>query len=102
MLKRFIMLIVTLVGCVVPAAALFAADALPVTSEIREFEVFVDDTKAGKSTVTISEFEDGRVVTTASADIRVAILLFNYVYQFNGTEEWLENRPRALQSRTVD
>jgi hypothetical protein len=102
MFKRLVILVFALVGCVAPATNQFAAEALPVASEIREFEVFVDDAKAGKSTVTISEYEDGRVVTTASADIRVTILLFNYVYQFNGTEEWLENRPRALQSRTVD
>ena len=91
-----------LAGLFFKAVEVAAAEVLPVASEIREFEVFVDDARAGKSTVTISEFEDGRVVAAASADIRVTILLFNYVYQFNGSEEWLDNRPRGLESRTVD
>lgn len=82
--------------------AAMADEPHPIASETREFEILVDDAKAGATTSTITEFDDGRSVVSTTAEVKVKILVYNYVYQFSGAEEWLGNQFRGLDSRTVD
>lgn len=91
----------------IAVASLFAAQAMsaeprPIASEIRDFEILVDNAKAGTSKVTITDYDDGRSLAATSADVKLTILLYTYVYQFNGSEEWLDDQLRRLDSRAID
>ena len=93
-----VLAIVALLVCA-PASG---ADLVVTAEETREFEVFVDGVSSGTSTVSIREYEGGRVVASTTANIKVPTLAFTYVYQYSGSEEWIEGRFANVRSRTKD
>lgn len=94
--------VLSIVGLFLMTLPATAAEPSPIASETREFEILIDQARAGKSSITICDYEDGRCVAATSADVRVTVLLYTYVYQFNGSEEWHDGRLRGLNSKTVD
>jgi hypothetical protein len=70
--------------------------------ETRVYDIWVDRSVAGKSTVTIEHFTDGRERATTDAKLSVAWVVFKYVYEFHGEEYWIRGQPLQLSSRAVD
>jgi hypothetical protein len=93
-----ILTIVAWLGCV----SADAAELIPTAEETREFEIFVDGTSSGTSTISIREYPEGRMVASTVAKVKVPTLVYTYVYQFDGAEEWNSDRFLNIQSRTVD
>ena len=85
-------------GC----ASANAADLIPTAEETREFEIFVDGASSGTSTISIREYPEGRVLAATVAKVKVPTLVYTYVYQFDGAEEWMNDRFVSVQSRTID
>ena len=79
-----------------------AADQIPTAEETREFEIFVDGVSSGTSTISIQEYPQGRVIASTVANVKVPTLVYTYVYQFDGAEEWNSDQFLNIQSRTVD
>ena len=79
-----------------------AAEPEPIVHETREFAIRVDDLLAGSCTLTIDDYPGLRTIAHTSARVKMAVLLYTYVYQFDGSEEWINSRLCRLVSQGVD
>jgi hypothetical protein len=66
--------------------------------EYRDFNISVDGKPAGEYKMTIHTQDQGRVVMTGEANVRVKYLVYTYTYFFRGTETWQGNRLVRLDS----
>lgn len=87
--------------CLLVASTLSLSAKEPVT-ETREFAVRVDGKPAGSFRLVVQEDESGKITVAAQADVRVRYLVYNYVYQFRGTEIWKDGKLDQLESNTTD
>src|SRR5437867_3492526 len=71
-------------------------------SETRTYDVLVDGKNAGQSTLTIASFRDGTETVKTDAKISVSWLVFSYVYEFHGQEQWRSGRLEQLTSHAID
>lgn len=83
-------------------AAVVAATPAVISAETRTYDIFIDGTRAGQSTLTITGYSDGSEVAVTDAKVTVGWAVFTYVYEFHGQERWLGGRLEQLSSRAVD
>src|SRR5438105_2848792 len=79
-----------------------AAEPELVFSETRTYDVLVDGKNSGQSTLTIASYRDGTETVKADAKITVSWVVFTYVYEFHGQEQWRSGRLEQLTSNAVD
>ncbi|MDB5340468.1 MAG: hypothetical protein JWN70_6087 [Planctomycetaceae bacterium] len=79
-----------------------AEPSRPVAQQIREFEIIVDDSRAGTNRVVTSDYAGGRTVTTTEANVSINYLVYTYTYRFRGSESWLASRPRKIECQTLE
>src|SRR6478752_851866 len=70
--------------------------------ETRVYDILVDRSVAGQSTVVIERFTEDRERATTDAKVTVSWVVFKYVYEFHGEEQWIGGEPLQLSSRAVD
>lgn len=70
--------------------------------QMREFDILVDGSRAGTSSLKISELNDGRTVIATEADVKLSYIVYTYKYQFRGTETWEGGRFQRLESQSDD
>jgi hypothetical protein len=85
-----------------PAAAPPAAAAPPSVEEVREFDVFVKDKPAGKSTLRITDTADGTTQVATDVKVELNYLVYVYRYQFRGRETWRNGRLALAENRATD
>ncbi|HUY35149.1 MAG TPA: DUF6134 family protein [Pirellulales bacterium] len=73
-----------------------------VAEEFREFEVFVKDKPAGKSTIRITETADGATRVDTEASVKLDYFVYVYRYEFHGRETWREGRLVSTENRATD
>jgi hypothetical protein len=72
-------------------------------TETRDFTVFIDGRNAGTYQMRITRQDDGTRVMLGQADVHIRYLLvYNYTYQYRGTEVWKDGRLRSLNSQAND
>jgi hypothetical protein len=71
-------------------------------TQVREFDIFVDGSCAGTSSLKISEFNDGRTVIATEADVKISYIVYAYKYQFRGSETWRDGKFLRLESQSAD
>jgi hypothetical protein len=72
------------------------------TVEVREFEIFVKDKPAGKSTIRITETADGTTQVDTEASVKLNYFVYVYRYDFQGRETWREGRLVSTENRATD
>ena len=63
------------------------------------YDVTVDGKPSGHSKITVTRYQDGTEVAATEAKIKVVWTVFSYVYEFQGQEQWRENKRQARPSR---
>jgi len=101
-MKTSILAAATLFALVATVEAVQNDSPEPLERETRVYDIWVDRSVAGKSTVEIERFTDGRERATTDAKLAVAWVVFKYVYEFHGEEYWSQGQPEHLSSRAVD
>lgn len=77
-------------------------DAQAAETQVRNFQVFVDNRPAGSYRMAIVPRADGSVAVTCQADVRVRVFVVGYHYSYRGTEVWKDGRLLQLDSRADD
>jgi hypothetical protein len=72
------------------------------SEEIREFEILVKDKPAGKSSMRISDLDDGTTRVTTDVHVKLNYVVFVYRYDFSGSETWRGNRLLSTANRATD
>ncbi|MGH7138994.1 MAG: DUF6134 family protein [Pirellulales bacterium] len=85
---------------VAPARSAHAQNVL--SEEIREFEILVKDKPAGKSSMRISDLDDGTTRVTTDVHVKLNYVVFVYRYDFAGYETWRGNRLLSTANRATD
>jgi hypothetical protein len=71
------------------AALLAPFSAWAADVEVRDFVIWVDGKRAGEYHMTINRDNDGSVVMSGQADVKVSVLLVKtYTYTYRGSESW--------------
>ncbi|MDB5389773.1 MAG: hypothetical protein JWM11_5419, partial [Planctomycetaceae bacterium] len=79
------------------------ADAPLLTlQQVRDFDIYVDGSQAGTSRLKISEFDNGKTVVDADADVKINFIVYIYKFQFRGTETWSQGQFHRLECQTDD
>lgn len=73
-----------------------------VNEEVRDFDIFVKDKPAGKSTMRISDSDDGTTRVATEVDVKLNVVVFVYHYQFFGQEVWRGNRLLSTANQAID
>jgi hypothetical protein len=73
-----------------------------VKEELREFEILVKDKPAGKSTLRISDLDDGTTRVVSAVHVKLDYLVFVYRYDFSGQETWRGGRLISSENRATD
>jgi len=91
-------------ACLALLAAVPARGAAPrvVVEETREYEVSIKGKPAGRTTIHITETEDGMATAATDANVQTKYFLFTYRYEFHGTEIWRGDRLERVDSHAVD
>jgi hypothetical protein len=85
------------------AACLGLAPPAPAAeTEIREFRIAVDGKPAGEYRLSVTRQDDGTLVQSGQADVRLRVLIKNYSYTYRGTETWKNGRLVKLDSTCND
>jgi hypothetical protein len=72
-------------------------------TEVRQFNVSVDDKPAGQYVMTLSKHDDGSVSISCDAHVKVTVLRITaYHYDYSGSEVWKDGRLVSLRSRCDD
>jgi len=88
------LLVVGLVVFVTGTSRAAAAD-----TEVRDFNVVVDGSRAGEYHVTIQRGDDGTLTMSLTSEVRVKVLgVTFYSYTYRGREVWKDGRLRRLDS----
>lgn len=96
----------TIGSAVLIGEALAAPPATPSTppamEETREFDVFVKDKPAGRSTLRITDMAEG--VTQVATEVKVELnyLVYAYRYEYHGHETWRSGRLVTADNRATD
>jgi hypothetical protein len=71
-----------------------SARATDLSTEQRDFTIYVDGDRAGNYSMSITQRDDGSETMSASANVRVKYLagLKVYTYTYRGTETWKDGR----------
>ena len=80
----------------------FAAEPESLSTETRMYDILVDGKKSGTNKLTITPSADGTETVTADCKVSVSWVVFTYVYEFHGKEQWRQGRLEQLASRAVD
>jgi hypothetical protein len=76
-----------------------APRAAAADTEVRDFNVVVDGSRAGDYHMTIRRQDDGTVTMTNASEVRVKLLGVSfYSYAYRGTEVWKDGRLQRLES----
>jgi uncharacterized protein DUF6134 len=70
--------------------------------EVREFSIQVGGKSAGQCVMTMTKEKDGTETMSAKANVRIKILLANYVFTCESAEVWRNGRLSQMQSKTDD
>lgn len=70
--------------------------------EVREFEILVKDKPAGKSSLRISDLDDGTTRVATDVHVKLNYVVFVYRYDFAGSETWRGNRLLLTANRASD
>jgi hypothetical protein len=92
---------VVVLGLLVGAGVLFAGSsrAAAADTEVRDFNVLVDGSRAGDYHLTLQRQDDGTVTMTLQSEVRVKVLGVSfYSYTYRGREVWKDGRLRRLDS----
>ena len=73
----------------------------PTATEIRDFEVRVDNRPAGTHRLTIKSAGDEHQVAFHT-DVRIDFIVYAYVFKFRGTEAWRDGRIEQADIRSED
>jgi Family of unknown function (DUF6134) len=84
------------------ALALAAGAARAEDQDVRVFIVLVDGKPAGEFRLTVHTGDDGTETVTATAAVRVKLLLGSYHYHLQSTEVWTGGRLRSLDAASDD
>jgi hypothetical protein len=84
-----------------PAIALTQSPGAPV-EEVREYEVLVKQSPAGKVSTTIAQAQDGTTVAVTDTTVDAKFFLIKYHYEYHGKESWRGERLVRLESHTND
>jgi len=88
-----------MMGLILAAAPLAGA----AETEVRQFNVLVDGSKAGSHTMKITKNDDGSVVISCEAHVKVKVAFVTaYHYDYLGAEVWKDGRLVSLRSRCDD
>jgi hypothetical protein len=80
-----------------------AGQAASAEVEARDFTITVDGKRAGDYRMNITRQDDGSLVMTGQADVRVTFLkIYHTTYAYRGTEVWKNGRLFKLDSSTND
>lgn len=72
-------------------------------TEERDYVIYVDDKQAGSSMLKIAQMKDGTVEVSASARVKVKLLVFNaFMYSVDSHETWKDGRLVALKSSATE
>ena len=84
------------------AAVLGSAPATAGETEVREFRIVIDGKPAGDYRLSVTRQEDGTLVQSGQADVRLRVLVKTYSYTYRGTETWKNGRLVKLDSTCND
>lgn len=70
--------------------------------EARDFSITVDGKPSGAYHMNITRQDDGTLVMSGQADVRVKFLIYQSTYAYRGTEVWKNGRLQKLDSSTND
>jgi hypothetical protein len=88
---------------VVACAVLTPGDATAAPEvETRDFSVFVDGKPSGDVHMTINKQDDGSVIVNCDTDIKVVVLIKQYIYSYRGREVWKDGRIFRFDSNCTD
>jgi YD repeat-containing protein len=86
-----------LIGLGVLAAA--NSRAVAADTEVRDFNVLVDGSRAGDYHVSIQHADDGTLTMTLTSEVRVKVIgVTFYSYTYRGREVWRDGRLQRLES----
>lgn len=74
----------------------------PAVEEVREFEVFIKDKPAGKSTMRITDAADGAIQVATEVKVELNYLVYVYRYDYHGRETWRGGRLVSAENRATD
>src|SRR5439155_236247 len=72
------------------------------TTEYRDYVITVDGKEAGKTQVSITAQDDGTMVMSAKAAVRVSKGVFSYAYDVHATEWWKADRLVGIKVNAND
>lgn len=78
------------------------APASAADQERREFTILIDGKPSGTYHMTIRRQDDGSVVMSAQAEVRLSYVVYTYKYSYQGSEVWKDGRLRRLESTSRD
>jgi len=79
-----------------------ASAASAAETEIRDFRISIDGKPAGEYRLSVTRQDDGTLVQSGQADVRLRVLVKNYTYAYRGTETWKGGRLVRLDSACND
>src|SRR5690348_17039209 len=76
-----------------------APRAAAADTEVRDFNVLVDGSRAGDYHLTIQRGDDGTLTMTLQSEVRVKVVGISfYSYAYRGREVWKDGRLQRLES----
>lgn len=90
----------TIAACLIVAA--HGETPVAPAEEIREFDIFVKDKPVGKSTMRITDCEDGTCRVATEVQVKLDYFVYAYRYEFHGQETWRGNRLLSAENRATD
>lgn len=93
----------TIRACLAVAVCLGLAPlASAAETEVRDFRISVDGKPAGEYRLSVTRHDDGTLVQSGQADVRLRVLIKTYTYTYRGTETWTNGRLVKLDSTCND
>ena len=94
-------LLVVCAAVLAPVIALAESPVLP-SEEIREYDVLIKQSPAGKVSTRITQAQDGTTVAVTDTAVDAKSFLMKYHYEYHGQETWRGDRLTHLDSHTND
>jgi hypothetical protein len=92
--------LVAIAACLIQAAR--GDTPIARSEETREFDIFVKKKPVGRSTMRITDLDDGTTRVATEVNVRVDYFVYAYRYAFRGQEVWRGNQLLSTENRAND
>ena len=93
-----------LIACITAFGRLAKAQAMRPAEQVREYEISVSGKLAGRLSQRIASSDDGMLVVSTNAEVKLSYVVYTYRYSFCGNETWRGNslRPLITMPKTME